>query len=83
MSADGADVGSLRLKAIAQADRGDEQIFIPKRKRGYHRALKRKELWAVNKHDSMKRLNDMTKFLFDFHEIVKPNPFLNMIEKKK
>lgn len=44
-------VESLRAKAVARADAGDEsgplKIFRPKRKRAYHRALKRGEPWAV------------------------------------
>lgn len=79
-------VSSLRAKAVAQADAGDGQrsfnsIWQPKRKRAYHRALKRGEHWAIYK----KTINDMINLCTQavFQDMMKPNPLLKMIGLSK
>ncbi len=58
----------------------------PKRKRAYHRALKRGEPWALME----KGTREITRQLaIDFYAdalrnyILTPNPFLNMIRKEE
>lgn len=57
-----ADVESIRLKAIAQADRGVEPR--PIRKRGYHRALKRGASWAIMQKMQRDMLNEIAKQMY-------------------
>lgn len=62
-------VESLRAKAVSRANAGDEsgplKIIEPKRKRAYHRALKRGEFWAVYRKSIIDILNLTNKVLYE------------------
>lgn len=62
-------VESLRAKAISRADAGDVsgafKIIKPKRKRAYHRALKRGEHWAVWQKVTIDQCNAISRVLYE------------------
>ncbi len=75
-------IKGLRDKAIAHAESGDPPtIFKPIRKRGFHRALKRGDVWAV----AVQRDKDFSKIMLGIlsrHSLEifsKPCPFTELL----
>lgn len=77
----GADrIKGLRAKEFAQSDAGGPPlIFRPKRKRAFHRALKRRESWALMKQATRDCMNMIAKAMYE--DILKPSPFLGLLPK--
>lgn len=71
----------LRDKTIAVLDdnRGVSPFFRPKRKRGFHRALKREETWAIMKDVSSKIMQKYAEIFVK--EMFKENTMLASIPK--
>lgn len=67
-------------------NRGDMPTFLKsKRKRGFHRALKRKEQWAIIEY-SMRHILDSVHYqMYDkmYDQVFKENPFVKMIGLKE
>lgn len=53
----------------------------PIRKKGFHRALKRKELWAVTKHAFESTLNTLVKQMYK--DAIRPTKFVGLLEGLK
>lgn len=55
----------------------------PIRKRGYYRALKRGELWAVVEARMRQLMDQVGKQFFEIYDPLKPTPFLEYLERSK
>jgi hypothetical protein len=61
--ADGLKYAEIRAATLGTLEGGRPDIR-PIRKRGYHRALKRGELWAVNQKAMLDMVNALTKQMY-------------------
>ena len=57
--ADGVNFTEIRESALGSLGGGEPVFSKPKRKRGYHRALKQCKAWAVLEHETIKLLNTL------------------------
>lgn len=78
-----ADTLRDKTEDTRDIDRGVPTTFRPKRKRGYHRAIKRGEMWAVVEQGYVNMKNSLVSMMFrDVQDLVYiDNPFLNLIRK--
>lgn len=72
--ADGVNMAEIRETALGSLGGGQPRSI---RRRGYHRALKRKETWAVAEQTYESMIKDLWADLYS-DLIYKPNPFLGL-----
>lgn len=59
------EADNLRGKILADVQRKEgASPILPKRKRGFHRALKRKEMWAILEKYQRETINNMAQRLY-------------------
>lgn len=72
--ADGVNMAEIRETALGSLGGGQPRSI---RRRGYHRALKRKETWAIVEQEYESMIKDLWSDLYS-DLIYKPNPFLGL-----
>lgn len=80
MASEADGINGMRAKALALVDAGvPPTILRPKRKRAFHRALKRGEQWALSEQSMRNIMNIIARLSLE--EMLKPSPFLDLFKK--